>query len=166
MAATPALLPLVLLMAAAFATSRSEQPPQTEAEAPRVVPPQIILETQKPPEYPSAARAARFDGTVLVKFTVLTDGSVGNVEVVECRRKKLGFEEAAIEAVQQWRFEPAVVGDQPVEYTTQFRLNFRVPSREKPYVSASHVSDAPEPVSRGEGPADSSSRGPVRPDGN
>ena len=64
------------------------------------VPPQIILGTQKQPIYPPAAFDARYSGSVLVEMTVLKDGMVGNVKVIECTRPKVGFEESAIKAVR------------------------------------------------------------------
>jgi TonB family protein len=119
---------------------------QTEAtgEA-RVTPPEIILKTQKAPEYPKAALAARFSGTVTVEATVLKDGSVGSVEVVECTKPNLGFEQAAMDAVKQWRFEPATRVGEPLDYKMRFRLNFKgtgVGSVD-PRVSAGTFTEAP-----------------------
>lgn len=98
--------------------------PESEASE-ETVPPQIILATQKAPEYPPAALAARFTGTVKVAAQVLPDGSVGKVDVVECTHKNVGFEEAAIEAVKQWRFEPAIENGVATDYVMHFRLNFK-----------------------------------------
>ena len=86
--------------------------------------PQIILSTQKQPVYPPAAFGARFSGSVLVEMTVLKDGSVGGVEVLECTRPKVGFEEAVTTAVKKWRFEPATDAGEPLEVTTRIKLNF------------------------------------------
>jgi TonB family protein len=36
------------------------------------------------------------------------------------------FNEAAIEAVEQWRFEPVIVDGQPVEKRTAVRLAFEI----------------------------------------
>src|SRR5210317_940750 len=52
-------------------------------EAPPIRPPRIILKTQKPPEYPPAAKAARFEGVVTVDMTVLKSGEVGEVKIVD-----------------------------------------------------------------------------------
>ena len=89
-----------------------------------VQPPQVILETQKAPIYPPAALAARYEGSVTIETTVLTDGRVGDVRVVECSRPKVGFEEAAMTAVRGWRFEPANEDGRPLSATIRMRLNF------------------------------------------
>ena len=99
-------------------------------EAPPIRPPRIILKTQKPPEYPPAAKAARFEGVVTVDMQVLKTGDVGEVKIVDCTHRHVGFEEAAQQAVKRWRFEPATQEGEPVEYSTQFRLNFRLVGKE------------------------------------
>ena len=86
--------------------------------------PQIILGTQKQPVYPPAALDARFSGNVLLEMTVLTDGTVGKVKVIECSRPKVGFEDAAVRAVKQWRFDPGMENDEPIEVVTRLKLNF------------------------------------------
>jgi len=86
-----------------------------------------IEETAVQPEYPELARVARLEGNVILQAIVNSDGSVGDVEVLRCNRPNLGFEEAAIEAVQQWRYKPALQNGKPVEvYFTiyvEFTLN-------------------------------------------
>ena len=99
-------------------------------EAPPIRPQRIILKTQKPPEYPPAAKAARFEGVVTVDMQVLKTGEVGEVKIVDCTHRHVGFEEAAQQAVKRWRFEPATQEGEPVEYSTQFRLNFRLVGKE------------------------------------
>jgi TonB family protein len=111
-----------------------------------VVPPQIILKTQKAPEFPPAAFEARFSGEVAVEFTVLADGTVDeDVRVLECTHKKVGFEEATIAAIRQWRFRPATKDGQPVEYTKSYRLTFHgsgTGAEIGPYVTAGAASSA------------------------
>lgn len=99
--------------------------PAAAAPAAEATPPQIILDTQRPPQYPPAALQARYSGSVLLEVRVLPSGSVGEVHVVECTRPRMGFEEAAVAAVKQWRFEPALQGERPVEFPLKFRLNFK-----------------------------------------
>jgi TonB family protein len=117
---------------------------QTEAtedgalEGTQATPPRVILKSQKAPLYPPAAEAARFEGKVYLELIVKADGSVCDVRVIECTHLQLGFEEASIEAVKQWRFEPANLDGEPVDYAMQFNLNFRSsgPGRgPNPYVS-------------------------------
>jgi TonB family protein len=60
----------------------------------------------------------------MLEAAVLPDGSVGQVKVLDCSRPKVGFEDAAVAAVKQWRFEPGTRDGQPVEFSLKFRLNF------------------------------------------
>lgn len=102
-------------------------PPEEAAETPTDVrPPIVIRATQTAPAYPPAALAARFTGTVKVDVKVLDDGKVGEIKVVECTHKKIGFEDAVMEAVKNWRFEPARKEDgEPIDFVTSFVLHFR-----------------------------------------
>jgi len=123
---------------------------QEQDELPRFSP-QVILETQKPPKYPPAALAARYTGSVVLETVVLETGKVGSVKVLECTRPKVGFEQAAMDAVKKWRFEPGRVGDRPAEVTLRFRLNF----------NPGGVSLASEKVPGGTAPAMSTSSSPT-----
>ena len=122
---------LILSMAALFcpAVATEQEPPPADpalaqGEEPEKVSPEIILATQKPPVYPPAAFAARYTAAVHVEIVVLKDGTVGEAKVLKCTRPKMGFEEAALDAVRKWRFEPGRIGDEPAEVTLRFRLSF------------------------------------------
>jgi protein TonB len=67
------------------------------------------------PVYPEIARVARVEGRVIVQAVILRDGSVADVEILSCNRPNMGFEESAIDAVKQWRYQPAMQGDRPVD---------------------------------------------------
>jgi len=108
---------------------------------PELIPPQVILTSQTVPVFPPAAKAGRFSGTVMLETTVLADGKVGNVKVLDCTRPKVGFEEAAVAAVKKWRFEPGRRDGEPVEYALRFRLNF-AGAGDVPRVSAGSFSEA------------------------
>ena len=66
----------------------------------------VLIETIDP-EYPELARIARLEGSVLMQAMISTRGVVTDVEVYECSRPNVGFEQAAIESVSRWRYEPA-----------------------------------------------------------
>jgi len=119
-----ALFLVPLSEAGADTTGQANPAPDKNTAGKEFVPPQIILGTQTRPTYPPAAFDARYSGSVLVEMTVLKDGTVGNVQVIECTRPKVGFEEAATMAVEQWRFEPGLDGGQPVEVVTRLQLKF------------------------------------------
>jgi len=111
--------------AEAEVASGSDEPAAATAEQP-IQPPRIILKTQQAPKYPPAAKKARFEGVVTVDMQVLESGDVGEVKIVDCTHRHVGFEAAAQEAIKKWRFEPATQAGEPVEYSTRFRLNFRL----------------------------------------
>lgn len=66
------------------------------------------------PKYPDLARIARIEANVVLQAVIESDGSVGEVHVLRCSRPGFGFEDASIEAVSQWRYEPATQNDVPV----------------------------------------------------
>ena len=65
-----------------------------------------------PAVYPDIARKAELEGKVFVQFIVGTDGRVRNVRVL---RGPEIFRKAAIDAVRQFVFRPAVQNDKPVQ---------------------------------------------------
>lgn len=66
-----------------------------------------------PPRYPQEALRRNAGGTVRVKVTVATDGSVDRLDVAESSGNR-HLDRAAMEAVRRWRFQPAVRDGQPV----------------------------------------------------
>ncbi len=110
-------------------------------ESQEVSAPQVILKTQKAPEYPPAARAARISGVVMVEIQIDKEGKVGEVEILECTHPKVGFEDAAAKAVKKWRFEPARLDDEPIESTRKLRLTFNYAGIGGPSVSAGGIAD-------------------------
>lgn len=141
-------VPLLLLAALCVftvpvASAQQDEEPETAAPTPAdlgdFIPPQIILGTQKQPEFPPAAWDARYQGAVLLELTVLEDGTVGDVKVVRCTHPKVGFEDAAVAAVKKWRFEPGMENGEPIAVQTRLKLNFTrvgVGVRAQPQVSA------------------------------
>ena len=69
--------------------------------------PSLIPESKIAPIYPELARRARLSGLVIVQAVILEDGTVGETKVLQCDRPGVGFEEAATEAITQWRYEPS-----------------------------------------------------------
>jgi TonB family protein len=58
------------------------------------------------PEYSDEARRVHYQGLVMLNVVVLADGRPGRIELVS--GPGLGLDEKAIEAVRNWRFNPAV----------------------------------------------------------
>ena len=78
-----------------------------------------------PPVYPPAAREAGVQGLVVLEATIDPAGEVGNIEVL---RSVPELEEAAIAAVEQWRYEPTLVDGAPVSVLMTVTINFLLPS--------------------------------------
>ena len=77
--------------------------------------PSLIPESKVAPIYPELARRVRLSGRVIVQAVILEDGTVGEIEVLLCDHPGVGFEDAAIEAISQWRYEPARLFWEPVD---------------------------------------------------
>ncbi len=89
-----------------------------------VMPPRLIHKV--PPHYPKAARAAVIQGAVELEITIKADGTVGNIKVLQVPRKEMGFEEAAINAVRQWKFLPGAFMGISVEVIAEVAVNFKI----------------------------------------
>jgi len=90
--------------------------------------PTLRPDSKVDPVYPEAARADKVEGSVILQALILIDGTVSEIELLRASRPDYpGFEEAAIEAVRQWRYEPALKDGVPVDtYFTiyvEFKLN-------------------------------------------
>lgn len=87
-----------------------------------VAPPRIKYQTE--PEFSEEARKAKHQGTVVVRATVGADGKIHDPHVV--RSLGLGLDEKAIEAVNQWLFEPAIKDGRKVAVFVDIEVNFRL----------------------------------------
>lgn len=82
--------------------------------------------SQQSPSVPSQARArGDIHGFVTLAVVVGTDGTVQDVSVVN-DPLGLGCGQAAVDAVRNWVFSPAMQGDQPVEVTTNVQVRFDI----------------------------------------
>ena len=69
-----------------------------------------------PPVCPPTAKWLNLKGHVTLAIVVKVDGTVADrPRAVAARPAGRGFEEAAIDAVRKWRFNPAIRGGKPVE---------------------------------------------------
>jgi TonB family protein len=73
--------------------------------------------------YPKAARDAHVQGTVKLHLVLAQDGSVKAIEVVSGDPL---LQQAAIDAVKQWRYKPTLLNGQPVEVDTTVDVNFQI----------------------------------------
>ena len=75
--------------------------------------------------YTPEARAAKFQGTVVLAATIETDGHASNIVVI--RSAGYGLDEKAVEALQMWRFIPAKDPDgNPVAVRIPIEMSFRL----------------------------------------
>lgn len=66
------------------------------------------------PDYSVAARQAKIQGTVRVRCVVGLSGACADLAVVRSVDARLGLDDAAVKALREWRFKPAVVQGRPV----------------------------------------------------
>ena len=71
--------------------------------------------------YPPEARDAGVQGVVIIEIRVETDGRVGRARVL---RSIPLLDQAAIDAVQQWEFEPTLLNGAPVAVVMTVTLQF------------------------------------------
>jgi len=83
----------------------------------------VGLKQTFPPVYPRIARESGWEGTVVIRVTVLADGTP---EIVQLR-KSSGYpilDDAAIDAVHRWEFVPAKDGNISVPSIVEIPINF------------------------------------------
>ena len=79
---------------------------------------------QPDPEYSEEARKAKYQGVCVLSLIVGPDGKPRDVKVA--RSLGLGLDEKAIEAVNQWKFEPAQKDGKPVAVAINVEVTFRL----------------------------------------
>jgi TonB family protein len=87
-----------------------------------VHPPQIVYSA--PPEFPDSARRQKTSGTVQVYFWLGEDGLPSHIRIA--RAMGMGLDEAAIAAVEQYRFKPATLNGKPVKVDLYIEVNFQI----------------------------------------
>src|SRR6202451_4568366 len=76
------------------------------------------------PEYSEEARKAKYQGTCVLWLIVGPDGKPRDIAVA--RALGMGLDEKAIEAVRNWKFEPAMLNGKPVAVQINVEVNFRL----------------------------------------
>ncbi len=75
------------------------------------------------PVYPEAARKRGVEGWVELAFTVMPNGTVDDVEVRNASPANV-FDDAAMRAIRQWRFEPVERNGEKIPQRAMVRLKF------------------------------------------
>ena len=78
------------------------------------------------PEYPQDALEHQISGSVIVAFTVDTNGTTRDVSVVESKPAGV-FDKAALNAVRHWRYAPAIFNGAPIAVPTRALVRFELP---------------------------------------
>jgi protein TonB len=73
------------------------------------------------PIYPPLARQTRISGTVRLHAIISKDGSIQSLEVVSGHPL---LQQAALDAVRQWRYQPTLLNGDPVEVDTTIDVIF------------------------------------------
>jgi periplasmic protein TonB len=77
------------------------------------------------PVYPEIALRAHMEGTVVLECIIATDGRVKDVTVLQPIPL---LDQAAVDAVKQWRYTPTLLDGSPVEVIMSVTVHFRTPS--------------------------------------
>jgi protein TonB len=85
-----------------------------------------VLLTRVDPVYPQDARDARAVGKVILQAVIREDGTVGDVEVLAHAEGWPSMDEAAIAAVRQRTYRPAVENGRPVSIYFTIRIDFKL----------------------------------------
>jgi len=105
---------LALVIAGALRGADSAVPVVAEGSA--------VLRDWVQPKYPAEALKAKREGSVQVEFIVEADGGVTRATVKDGADPAFG--EAALAAVQQWKFKPAIEEGAPVADAMQVKVLF------------------------------------------
>jgi protein TonB len=104
-----------------------DTPPAVEDSAPL----RLTAEMSRPvplrpiqPRYTEVARRAGVQGTVILEAVIDEKGNATNVRVL--RGLPMGLERAAVEAIQQTQFKPAMIGNRPVKVYYNLTVTFNI----------------------------------------
>jgi TonB family protein len=97
--------------------------PRSE-ESTGIVAPKILMDTKVQPRYPEDARVLRIGGSVLLKLLVDDQGVPQGAELVRGTPGFPSLAGSALEAVCQWRYEPAREGAAPIRSALYVHIDF------------------------------------------
>ena len=73
------------------------------------------------PVYPSLAKAAGIEGTVVLQAAISKSGTIENLRVISGSAM---LQQAAMAAVKGWRYKPFLLNGEPVEVETTVNVVF------------------------------------------
>jgi len=89
-----------------------------------IVAPRKIVDVA--PVYPALAQQVRKEGVVILETVIDANGGVESVRVL---RSVAMLDQAAVDAVRQWRFTPAMLNGQAVPVVMTVTVNFTLQGR-------------------------------------
>ncbi|MCH9647478.1 MAG: energy transducer TonB [Deltaproteobacteria bacterium] len=92
-----------------------------------IVPPRAIF--KDPPQYTEEARKEGVEGLVILQAVIDKAGEVREVKILKSLSNSL--DEAAVDAIRQWRFEPATLDGVAVDVYYNLTINFTLPDKNK-----------------------------------
>lgn len=103
-------------------------PPPAPAPAPQRIQVGGLVEAAKKiggplPTYPPAAEAKQIQGTVRLAAVIGKNGTISELHVVSGPPE---LQQAALEAVKQWRYQPTFLNGQAAEVATVIDVNFKL----------------------------------------
>jgi len=102
--------------------SSSSTPMITKAGAGGVDAPRCVYCPQ--PSYTDPARAAKFQGTILLDVVVSQEGQMKEARVV--RGLPFGLNESAMNIMQSWKFKPAMRAGEPIQAAVMIEVSFHL----------------------------------------
>jgi TonB family protein len=113
-----------------IASGSGSQSTNPAVQAPRIEPVRVGGQVQESkiiykvdPVYPPLAKQARVEAVVMLEVNVNEQGEVASVRVL---RSHPLLEQAAIDAVKQWRYQPTVLNGQLVPVVATVTVEFRL----------------------------------------
>jgi protein TonB len=111
--------PLVSTVGASTLAAAPPPPPRFVRPGGDIKEPRKIRDAR--PIYPQVAMAAKVEGVVRIEATISKDGSVIDAKVI---RSQALLDQAALDAVRQWKFTPTMLNGVPVEVIMTVTVNF------------------------------------------
>lgn len=88
--------------------------------------PVLIKSSKVEPVFPESHRIAHESGWVVLIAVIRKDGRVADISIARSSKADSDFERAAVEAVSQWRYEPATREGEPIDVTLRIFISFTI----------------------------------------
>lgn len=119
------ILSLAFVVAMTVAAASAGQTEQTLSSGQDVISASTLKRTYTiTPTWPQSAAAV--EGWVLLRFTLLPNGTVSDVEVKESEPQGV-FDASAVEALRQWKFEPVERDGKKIPQRAEIRMKYAQP---------------------------------------